>query len=260
VCTVAWVATGGGGYLLGHNRDESLARGRALPPTARRAGDRRYLAPTDADAGGTWIAANDSGLTVCMLNAADRHPERLPAVPESRGRLALDLADCTDLDDIRARVDGWSQRMRGVRAFHLVAVHIGDGAAPPVADWHRWDGIDRRVERVVPPGLFVSALLDQSGAERERGRSWRRFLDRRPDPDGDDLARWLANHEPSRGMLSACVHRADARTVSRTVVRVGSDRSVEVRYLDGAPCDPDAPESVHALSQRDGDDRGDQPR
>jgi hypothetical protein len=248
VCTVAWVPTEDGGYRVGHNRDESRRRGRAKPPTRRSAGPRAFLAPTDADAGGTWITVNDAGLTVCILNAAHRAPDRLPATPESRGALPLDLAECATLEEIHARLSGWDNRLATMRAFHLVALARGSKGRPARAERHRWDGVEHVVDRLNPPGLFVSALLDQSGAERARGRSWRDFLAAHPGRvDTGDLAAWLANHEPERGMLSACVHRPDARTVSRTMVDVPARGSVTVRYLDGSPCAPDGPETVHRL-------------
>lgn len=248
MCTVVWVPAEGGGYRLGHNRDESRGRGRAAAPTVRQAGGRSFLAPTDADAGGTWITVNDAGLTVCMLNAAHRAPERLPPEPESRGLLPLDLAGCATLTEIHDRIRTWDGRLERLRAFHLVAVARGRDGAESSAERHRWDGRQHVVDRLAPPGLFVSALLDQGGAERERGRSWRRFLDARHGTvDIDDLAGWLANHEPERGMLSACVHRPDARTVSRTTVEVPASGPIVVRYLDGSPCEPDGPETTHPL-------------
>jgi hypothetical protein len=248
MCTLAIVETGSGGYLLGHNRDERIDRGRAALPTVDRSGHRPFLAPTDADAGGTWIAANRSGLTVCVLNALDRHPERLPKHPTSRGAVARELADCAGLVEVRARLAALRRRLDEVRAFHLVAVEIVRRGHPPRADRHRWDGRDLRVERLVLPALCVSALLDQEGAERERGRSWRRALDGRDRLGADELAVWLADHSPEPGMLSTCVHRPDARTVSRTVVRVEPGDGVEMRYLDGPPCDPTSVESIHRIA------------
>ncbi len=250
MCTVALLATPGGGYLLGHNRDESRARGRAAAPTERRVDGRRYLAPTDADAGGTWITVNDAGVSVCVLNAADLDPGRLPAVPESRGRLALDLAGCGRPADARAIVEQSLERLRRVRAFHVVIVGPGDAGDAIVAERVRWDGRTVNAGRVRPPGLFVSALLDQTGAERERGRSWRRFLERPDAATPDALGAWLGNHDPEPGMLSTCVHRPDARTVSRTLVRVPPSGPIEVRYLDGPPCEAGSVESRHRLQRR----------
>ena len=250
MCTVALFESPGGGYLLGHNRDESRARGRAAGPTERGAHGHRYLAPTDADAGGTWITINDSGIAVCVLNAAELAPSRLPASPESRGQIALELAGCTDPVDARTTIERSLDRLRGMRAFHLVIVAPGNGRDRPSAEWIRWDGVTLQAERLHPPCLFVSALLDQTGAERERGRSWRRFLERPDAATFDALGGWLANHDPHPGILSTCVHRPDARTVSRTLVQVPSSGAIEVRYLDGQPCEPASVETRHALARR----------
>ena len=72
MCTVVFVPRADGGYLLGHNRDESRSRGRATPPTLHVLGRRRALAPGDPDAGGTWLGVDSEGRSVCILNAAER--------------------------------------------------------------------------------------------------------------------------------------------------------------------------------------------
>jgi hypothetical protein len=248
VCTVAIVALDAGGYLLGHNRDESLARGRAVPPSVSRAAGMEYLAPTDVDAGGTWIAVNRVGLAVSLLNASDAHPERLPVRPESRGNLVRDLADAGSLEALHERIGSWSSRLSAIRAFHIVAVQVDDRSGRVDVDRHRWNGRSLRAERSRPPCLFVSALLDQHGAERERGRSWARLLGDRNRVPEKELGRWLASHDPEPGMLSTCVHRKDARTVSRTLVTVRPGHEVVMHYLDGQPCEPDSSETVYRLS------------
>lgn len=248
MCTVAVVSLEDGAYLLGHNRDESLARSRGLPPRLRRAGDRSFLAPIDPEAGGTWIAVNDVGLTLCMLNAADDDPGRLPPHPTSRGHVASELARCDSLDSVAGGLAAMADRLSEMRAFEVIAVAAGDAARPATLARHRWDGARLRHESVSPPALFVSALLDQSGAERERGESWARYRKSGDPGSPTRMASWLANHEPERGMLSTCVHREDARTVSRTLVLVTAD-ACRVRYHDGSPCDAEASETRYRLER-----------
>src|ERR1041384_8245608 len=74
VCTVSWVHQPGGYHLL-CNRDEKRTRGAAFAPQVLERGGVRYIAPIDSECGGTWLSANEFGLSVCLLNgAADAEP------------------------------------------------------------------------------------------------------------------------------------------------------------------------------------------
>jgi hypothetical protein len=236
MCTVAFVPLGGGGYVVGHNRDERPARAAGEPPREIALPRCRALAPRDPEAGGTWIAVNASGVTVCILNAAEGRPERLPPEPRSRGLVVRDLACARDLEEVRKALDGSGETLRRTRAFHVVAAEPGARVGR-----FRWDGMAGSWEEGTAPALFVSSLLDPLAAERERSARWRLAaasgpLDRRA------LEAFLAGHEPERGPLSVCMHRPDAGTVSRTVVEVSAGRA-RMRYLPGAPCTPSGPET-----------------
>ena len=67
MCTVSWVHQPGGYHLLS-NRDEKRTRGTASAPALVERGGVRFIAPIDADFGGTWIAANEFGISLCLLN------------------------------------------------------------------------------------------------------------------------------------------------------------------------------------------------
>src|SRR5262245_8061057 len=71
--TVSWTPTREG-YALRFNRDERRTRGPGLPPGMMEGDGVRFLAPTDADAGGTWIGVNQFGLTVGLLNRYHEAP------------------------------------------------------------------------------------------------------------------------------------------------------------------------------------------
>lgn len=233
MCTVA-ILPRPGGFVLGHNRDESVARARGIPPELRHVRGTAVLAPIDPDAGGTWVAVNDRGIAVCVLNAREPPERILPPEPYSRGLVALEAAAAPTVAKVARLLD--PARLAAARAFDLVAV----GPAAAIAAVHRWDGATLRVEPLAAPCMLASSLSDPVGASRERRRAWEGWLAGRTHPASEDLARWLASHDPEPGPRSVCFHRADARTVSRTVVSVGRDE-VEVEYLDGQPCDPRAP-------------------
>ncbi len=77
MCTVSWLFSGDSGYDVFFNRDESRERKPALRPEIRESGAVRFVAPTDGDFGGTWLAVNERGVTVGVLNRyGDDVPER----------------------------------------------------------------------------------------------------------------------------------------------------------------------------------------
>src|SRR5262245_14657258 len=66
MCTVTFIARKRG-YALGMNRDEKLARAKGLPPRLQRQNGVRVLHPSEPG-GGTWIALNEVGVTVALIN------------------------------------------------------------------------------------------------------------------------------------------------------------------------------------------------
>ncbi len=91
MCTVSWVHEDRG-YQLFSNRDEKLTRGVANDPQLLCRDGVRFLAPIDGDFGGTWIAANEFGVSVCLLNGAAKSHRAGDSHHRSRGQIVLDLA------------------------------------------------------------------------------------------------------------------------------------------------------------------------
>ncbi len=241
MCTVAFIPDIGSGYLLGHNRDELRTRARGLPPERFERSGASFLAPRDPDGGGTWIGVNDRGMTLCLLNAAERDPARLPAEPRSRGLLLWDVLPLRSIDAVDARLERSRKQLGGIRAFHMVAALPGArGLAAVSARW-TWDGERLARETRTGAAIYVSSSYDQVTVEHERGAAWRRLGPENHRPDEPALARWLASEGETPGPFSVCMDRPNAMTVSSTRVRVTAG-AVEMRYLDGPPCDSTAKE------------------
>ena len=89
MCTVSWFHEPGG-YQLFCNRDEKLSRKKALEPRQWTREGVRFTAPIDAEAGGAWIALNEFGVSLCLLNGGEG-PGPHREARRSRGLLVLDL-------------------------------------------------------------------------------------------------------------------------------------------------------------------------
>ncbi len=99
MCTISFVPKLRGFYLA-MNRDEKFTRSTALPPAIVDLADRRAIFPREPE-GGTWIAANDAGVCLALVNwhRIERQPVRSIA---SRGQVVKALAAKSSDEEIAA--------------------------------------------------------------------------------------------------------------------------------------------------------------
>ena len=225
MCTLSWLESPGG-YELFMNRDELRQRLPAGPPEIHLGSRSAFLAPTDGDAGGSWIAVNEHGLGLALLNRYDHAPridcERL----RSRGLLVTDLA--TRCDEAAGVLRALSDLdLEFYRAFTLALFEPGD--SPQAVAWN-----GRQLSapwRPVQP--LASSSYDPDGIGEARRRCAEQLLG--PKASREDLLAFHRSHAPERGPYSPCMHREDAATVSFTWVQVTSEE-VAMAYADGPPC------------------------
>lgn len=235
MCTVTIVPVRGpqtaaarAGYRLACNRDESRLRPAALPPQVRAIDGRYVVLPVDPVAGGTWVAVNDHGLAMTLLNvyapmaAGDGSPAPLQRLPHHRSR-GLIIPTLIASDHVTAALNGASAlRATDFPPFRLVMVDFEQIAEI------RSDGFSFSTSVRPRPGepvLFTSSGLGDHVVEPPRRELFRAMF--------AEPGRWLAAQDefhrhrwPDRPHLSVCMDRPEARTVSYTVidVAVGSAR------------------------------------
>ncbi|NNL57684.1 MAG: hypothetical protein HKO71_08015 [Pseudomonadales bacterium] len=242
MCTLTWQYQASGGYALFFNRDELKTRKRALPPMRKTAANGvSYLAPTDTDAGGTWLAVNQHGLTVCLLNNyAAPEPRHQQIV--SRGEVVTALAGCTDIDELANLLN--ELPLASYRGFELVV--FGHN----VQHW-RWD--TRQLDVLPAEMPITSSSFDLETVQKVR----KKFFDTvSVQADLDALAHFHSCHldhelheingQPM-AVSSVCMHREFAETVSQCFVHVRDDH-VSISYTDGPPCQ--APSTEPLVLQR----------
>ena len=224
MCTVSWLP-GPDGYTLCFNRDERHTRLPATPPAARTADGVEYLAPLDGDSGGTWLAVNEFGLSLGLLNRYRVPGYVPPAAPVSRGLLILEL--------ISSRTALWAMAvledrdLAQVQPFSLVALEPGQPARVAA-----WDGAAVTALTHRAPGLIISSSSvtepEVALARRTAFASLERIT-----PAG--LAALHASHIPARGRCSICMHRDDAETQSFSTVTVAAE-TITLVHVPDAPC------------------------
>jgi hypothetical protein len=231
------------GYQIFFNRDERKERKPALPPEILQCGDTRFIAPRDGDFGGTWIAVNDHGLCVCLVNgfaAAGRSAQEERREYTTRGRLPMITIG-------RATVSGAASTLHSLdlacfRPFVLVV--FATGGAGLVA---RWSGASLEVDDGRPAEQpLVSSSFYTNEVRRNRTAVFRALAGSHtgPDPTSMHLA-FHRSHDPTAGPNSPCMHRPEASTVSFSHVQVDS-RRLRFGYVPDSPCRgrPDEPAVV----------------
>lgn len=236
MCTVSVIVAGvpgsnAGGFRIVCNRDESRERSPALPPhwrTLDAARASRAIWPIDADAGGTWIGASDTGLVLSLLNfnpCASVGPTAPCAAARglvSRGLIIPEIigagSAAASLDALR-RLD-----LSDFAPFRLVAIEsvpapgVADSLSLPRAIEARWDR-GTLTTTVHPAG---ASCFTSSGLGDHLVQPRLSLFDQmvRPDPTRQTQDRFHRHQWPDRPEVSVMMTREDARTVSVTTVEV----------------------------------------
>ncbi len=247
-----WNQPGRGGrptLRLACNRDESPDRPPALPPVMRRYGTRTAILPVDPKSDGTWIAVNDAGLVITLLNAhrpplsgdAPRPPDLdLRTGRRSRGTIIpalLHFDTAAIAADYATQLDPCDYppfRLLVVDQFKVACIES--------------DGVQRRLDATplgAAPLMYASSGLGDHLVDPPRRALFHEMFA----PPADLIAAQDAFHRhswPDRRHLSVCMSRPSAMTVSLTVVEVRPD-SVRLDYY---PAPPDQSPSPISLTLR----------
>lgn len=188
----------------------------------------RVIAPVDGEAGGTWIGVNQFAVTAALLNRYEDAPVARTRSTISRGLLLHSLLDAPSAHQVLGRL-----RAAPLHRFLPFTIAVFDRTGTVrLADWN---GRELRLSHRAEPGLIrTSSGFDQRAAERARRTRFRAATLAGP-LSAHGLRALHRDHRPTKGPLSICMHRPDARTQSLTEIRVGA-RVASVRYRAGAPC------------------------
>ena len=237
VCTFvfAWQVFEGVALVVAANRDERLGR-ESLPPKELDT-EPRVIAPQDAEAEGTWIGYNGSGVLVSVTN---RWTDRELAGERSRGLLVREALAHETAEEAISFVEAQTGEYE-YDGFHLVAVDAERAALCA------WDGelsitdFEPGVHITVNVGADDSFEIPRSrpdpGREQAR-RTERAFADLQPESD-EGVEGWLdrttvalRDHE-----YGFCVHGDGFGTRSSSLVTLFEDGSAEYRFANGPPCE-----------------------
>ncbi len=227
MCTVSWLHNANG-YELFCNRDERKSRPAAWPPRVSELHGVRFIAPIDAQHGGSWLTVNQFGTTFSLLNRYDTiSPPVSQRAPISRGLLLYDLLDCVTPPQVAARLAGLPLSSFQPFTLAVVALH-----AP--AQLCQWNGTQLLIEDA-PSEPLTSSSFDTSKVMAERKAHFAALQKTAGEISTDLLNRFHHSHEPLAPAAAVCMHRAEAQTVSFSHLIV-TPRRIEFRYSPHPPC------------------------
>ncbi|GAA0463160.1 NRDE family protein [Halococcus dombrowskii] len=238
MCTLvlAWQVFADRPVAVAANRDEAVDR-ESNPPELL-SDDPAVLAPSDAEAGGTWIGYNEHGLFVAVTN---RWTDRELAGERSRGLLVRDALE-HDSAEAAARHVERAVETDEYEGFNVV---VADAQAAILLEWDgqlRVRNLDPGVHVVMNTGAIGDVDVPESWPERgerqaENGRQVRATL--QPDP-GETSQAWIDRAADVLGDhdYGVCVHHEEFGfgTRSSSLISIDEDGDGEYAFADGPPC------------------------
>lgn len=241
MCTlvVAWQVFADAPVSVAANRDEALDR--PSNPPAVLDHDPRVVAPTDTQAGGTWIGYNAHGVFVAVTN---RWTDVDLAGERSRGLLVRDALECESAEDA-ARLAERAVERDEYEGFNLV---VADANAAILLEWAgrlRVQNLDPGVHVVMNTGAIGDVTIPDSWPERgeRQAENGRKVLEALQPEPGESSREWidraatvLGDHE-----YGVCVHHEEFGfgTRSSSLITIDADGETAYRFAHGPPCRTD---------------------
>lgn len=236
MCTLSWLHTNDG-YQLFFNRDEQRTRKSALPPQIFIEQGVKVLMPIDPVGGGSWIAVNEHGLSVCLLNYYQGTVSATPTTPPlvSRGKLLRALSKCTTLNVLEKLLA--DILLNTYAPFTLVsfASLVELKTHSYIARGYQWDGL--ALQHFQPDNMITSSSFRFEEVAQSRRQLYQQTIESQ---SAEEFIDFHAAHDGPKDYRSVCMHRDDAKTVSFSHIEV-SQAKVVFKYQQGSPCDAASP-------------------
>ncbi|WP_394208877.1 NRDE family protein [Enterovibrio calviensis] len=226
MCTVSWLLHESG-YDVFFNRDEQKGRAIAFSPQLFAHRSTAFMMPVDPDGGGTWMATNQHGLSLCLLNYYQGDIPELPLI--SRGLLVKMLAPSAMVSDVVATLNTLHLGSYAPFTLLVFAPDLSSRQGHVIA--FQWDGHVLTQRPSIEPMISSSVAFTEVMQARRQAHTVILTAPRSVEKAWE----FHRSHVPEAGYKSVCMHRDDANTVSFTHLKVTPEQ-VEMVYVDGPPC------------------------
>jgi uncharacterized protein with NRDE domain len=211
--------------VLAANRDERLDRP-SSPPELHRHRGRRFVAPSDRAAGGTWLGLNEAEAFVGITN---RHLAAKPNASRSRGLLVVDAlasGSAREIDAALSRLD-----VSPYSGFHLFFADRRDAFV-------LWSDGARLHRIVLSPGITVVTERSYDAAPTAREDLIRARIGSPRDPPDDRTLIDILSTRAEVGFegINVSVPEIGYGTRSSTIVHLGAaPGGARMLHADGPP-------------------------
>jgi hypothetical protein len=211
------------GMLLASNRDEKHFRSSALPPATHPTDQGMLLYPKDGDAGGTWIATNESGQAVVFLNGGFVPHQSAPPYRKSRGQVLLDIINQATPVETSMTIP-----LEQIEPFTAVIW------AESALHEFRWDGTQRHLRKLSThkPHIWSSVTLYDQAVIAKRESWFHTWIGEHQNPTLDDLMhfhQFTGDGDQHNDLLMN--RNGQVYTVSITGLHVGHHATL-MKYID----------------------------
>lgn len=224
MCTVTWLPLSDG-FILTSNRDERINRPLAKIPAVYAHEGMHLLYPKDPQAGGTWIAAGETGTVLCLLNGAREKHTPKQTYRQSRGQILLDF---WAFDSAVSFAEHYN--FQGIEPFTLV---IASRISLSVLRWNEMD-LEWELPEKKEAHIWSSATLYTPETVQERQRWFKDWKASRSDfsqtdilnfhrfggagDPGNDLVMQRSDHKQTVSISSVAVQHSQVRFLYHDLV------------------------------------------
>ncbi|AEW85985.1 hypothetical protein B0A78_13425 [Flavobacterium columnare NBRC 100251 = ATCC 23463] len=143
MCTVSYIFSNNT-IIITSNRDERVARPKALVPKSYMGTYKKMFFPKDSKAGGTWYVLDDKGNIIVLLNGASEKHTPEENYRKSRGLILLEIFDSYNC------IDKWlTFNLSNIEPFTLV-VYVNKQLYQL-----RWDGAIKDTKTLDHQGRYI---------------------------------------------------------------------------------------------------------
>ena len=224
MCTVTFIPGTGIEYTLTSSRDEQSTRPQAKGPLLVNFGSYTLMFPKDPKGGGTWIASNNTGKTVCLFNGAFKaHTPKYP-YRHSRGLIVLDFFKFPDAISFSKGYD-----LLNIEPFTLIIIYNR------TLTEFKWDGINTYLlnHEFTNPRIWSSVTLYNSEIIKLRENWFKEWIETNQSVKQQGPINFHLKAGDGRKETDVLMERKafSLRTVSITSVRVINNKT-RMEYLD----------------------------
>jgi uncharacterized protein with NRDE domain len=221
MCTVTFIPTNTG-CIITSNRDEKIARNRAIPPNQYVIGEKKIIFPKDPKAGGTWMAHDENKIIVLLNGAQEKHIPK-PSYKKSRGLIVLELISSKNTNEYWNSID-----LSEIEPFTIIVFENKKLLQL------QWNAVEKKTEEIDENQFHIwSSSTLYSKEIREKRKAWfTNFINKNNTPSREEILNFHQFTETDNKEFGLQINRNDTlKTVSITQCEL-IDNNIEMFYLD----------------------------